>query len=273
MKTPSIFTLSLLISSLLMTSCKKELSNCEKQNENGFYISGPSEIYEREDLHLKIENLFDLGSGSNYYWMLPDMTLYASTISGYGVEVGYETERDVLAMRMEDAGDYTFSSTEKNCGEFRNTKFVKVLPLPCPCFDSIIGEQFIVQDSSSGIAKVLNVNNTTGSSNQFISYAYDGGQEYSIRLEFDKTLEQSRSFSLKNMYKQIEGDMTDEYRIASICYRPPGTNLSDYFIQPNVEDVYVKIENNLITFTICGLTFRRENGPTKYLSAKFTYPL
>lgn len=269
----SVSLLTVLI--FFSVSCSKGNKSCQLYKKKLMVIDAPSTIYERSELTLNVQNVHDLGINSHYGWLFPDMSPY-STLGGFGLDVSLENSKwSISNVKVQDQGTYTFTASNDECGTFKASKYVEILPLPIPCFNDIEENKLYVLDSASGSQDVVNCTVDLHDGYTQLYLTIEGPMfTYDMTVEFDYLPERASTFYLRNFYENgIEAQVPeDELTQASVAFMPSTATATEYKLIPFTEDIYVKRSGNQITLTLCNVRFKSLSG-IKYVSTKVVFDL
>ncbi len=269
-------TIYFVIIALSFFACSKNKKICREKKDP--YIEAPSVVYERDTFQLKVHNVEgDNEYTADYWWLFPDMSFYPSETGPYGTSVSKkDAVWNINSASIRDEGTYTFTFNSEHCGDLRASKYIKVLPLPCPCFDELNDNFMLVRDSANGNQELLDCTINLIDSNGDLLLHFSGPMfTYSLRIDFDKTPVNTSTYYLRNYTEnytesQIPDNQLEE---ASISFEPSFSSPNEFRMIGFTEDIYVKVEGNKFTLSLCDVRFKSPAYGVKYVSAKIVFEI
>jgi hypothetical protein len=266
----------LLIAALVAigSSCKKNENKC---NAN-LTLEGPVYVNEGDNFTLTPTNATDINHSNTYfYWLYADMSNATQTVDGM-----YEvSDTDPVTFEKADirhGGVYSFKihNADDKCPPAIASHTVIIVPKVSPCFNSLpIDTMMIDQSFTSGVIEqafdpALTVN----------SY----GDEFSVELlmpmftyflEFSFKIpvpNYSSTYTLRNTYQNYADSQIpdDDVIQAYVQFSPDNEGYDAYRIAENQQNIYVKVEDNVMYLSYCDLLFTHTSipGRTIKLSGK-----
>ena len=277
MKKLNHLSLNLLLLAVVVaigSSCKKKENKCNEQ----LAIEGPTYVNEGDNFTLTPINATDInGVNTYFYWKYADMSNATQTVSGmYEVFDASPVTFEKADIRHEGLYMFKIHNSDDNCIDALASHTVKIIPKVSPCFNSLSVDTMLIDESFTAgtieqpYVPVLTLNSF---GDEFSVELVMPMFTYFLEFSFDIPIPNySSTYTLRNTYQNYaDSQIPDDPIIqAYVEFSPDNEGADAYRIAENQENIYVKVEDNVMYLSYCDLLFTHTSipGRTIKLSGK-----
>ena len=244
--------ITLLIAS---TSCKKPVDECA----NDMQIIAPDSVVEGEQMIISVQN-YPIPEPINTYfsWSMPD-------------ESNTYQQKDKITIehaQFSNEGEYSFTRQKSHCPTIKISKYIKVVPKTCPCFDLIQSNTLVIIDpnstGSNPVTRSITPQVSIGSESFNINLGPSLAGYYSeFKLFFHRSIpDQSCTFKLRSYELDYQDPTIVENNNIQAYVRliPDYATYLDFSVDDSEQEVYLKKLNNQLIITLCDVEFKGHYG-------------